>query len=486
MGVGLYTSRVVLNTLGVDDFGVYNVVGGIVMLFSFFNSAMSSATQRFLSFDIGKEDEVHLNKTFNAALNIHFLIAIIVLILAETIGLWFVNNKLNISVGRMNAVNWVYQFSVLTFLFGIIQVPYNALIIARERMNIYAYISIFETVSKLIVLYILILLDFDKLKLYAALLFLIAFLVRMIEKQYCKKQFAESKYNFYFDKEYSKTLLSYSSWNLFGNIAWIARTQGINILLNLFFGTVVNAAYGISMQVQSAVQGFVTSFQTAVNPQIIKNYATGNNERCLKLIFQSTKLSYFLIFIIACPIIYNIDFILKIWLKKPPEYTSLFIILCLINLLIDCISGSLMIGIQATGNIKWYQIIIGTLIFLNLPIAYVLLKTYKAPESAFYISIIISCFSLFFRLYFLKKHLNLSIFDFFKQVIIRIIIVTITSITVFQFLSSLVLFENEFTLFITRLLILTIIIFLSIFFLGINNNERVFINQIITKKILRR
>lgn len=485
MGVSLYTARVVLNTLGIEDYGVYSIVGGIVTLFSFFNSAMTSATQRFLAFDIGKNNLEQLKKTFNATLNIHIAIAILVLVLAETIGLWFVNHKLNLPLDRMVAVNWVYQFSVFTFLLGIIQVPYDALIVAREKMDIYAYMSIVEVFLKLIIVYLLVVFSYDKLILYAGLLFLVSFIVRMGHKQYCKWQYEESKYQFYFDKSFYKELLSYSGWSLFGNIAAVARGQGSNILLNLFFGTVLNAAYGISMQVQTTVQTFVLNFQMAVNPQIIKQYAAGNKEQCLNLIFQSAKFSYFLMFIIASPIIYNIDFILELWLKNPPKYTSVFVILSIINLLIDCISGSLMIGAQATGNIKWYQIVVGTLIFLNLPIAYFLLKIYKNPELIYYTSIIISCLSFLFRMYFLQKCLNLSIFLFFKQVIFRIVLVTIASIIVFLFLTRFMFIENEFILFLIRSLTLLIIVIITIFFLGINSDERKFINQLIYEKILK-
>ena len=388
----------------------------IVTLFSFFNGAMTSATQRFLAFDIGKNDLQQLKKTFNATLNIHIAISILVLVLAETVGLWFVNHKLNLPSDRMVAVNWVYQFSVFTFLLGIIQVPYDALIIAREKMDIYAYMSFVEAFLKLIIVYLLVVFSYDKLILYAGLLFLVSFIVRSGHMHYCKCKYKESKYQFYFDRSFYKVLLSYSGWNLFGNIAAVARGQGSNILLNLFFGTVLNAAYGISMQVQGTVQAFVTNFQMAVNPQIIKHYAAGNKEECLKLIFQSAKFSYFLIFIIACPIIFNIDFILELWLKNPPKYTSIFVNLCLINLLIDCISGPLMIGAQATGNIKWYQIIVGTLIFLNLPIAYILLKIYKSPELIYYSSIIISLLSLVFRLFFLKNIMKFPVFFFFNSV----------------------------------------------------------------------
>lgn len=482
MGVGLYTSRVVLNTLGIEDFGVYNIVGGIVVLFGFFNSAMSAATQRFLSFDIGKNDTIQLNKTFNATLNIHFFIAIIVLVLAETVGLWFVNYKLNLPEDRMNAVNWVYQFSVLTFLFGIIQVPYNALIIARERMNVYAYISIFEVVFKLLIVYLLVVLDFDKLKLYAILLFAIAFSVRLIEKEYCKRYFEESKYSFHYDNEYTKILLSFSGWSLFGNIAAIARSQGNNILLNLFFGTILNASYGIAMQVQGVVSTFVSNFQMAVNPQIIKQYAAGNTEQSLKLIYQSSKLSFFIMFIIASPIIFNVDYVLELWLKSTPSYTSAFVVLSLINILIDTISGPLMVAAQAQGNIKWYQIVIGTLIFLCLPISYLMLKLYNDPKVIFMIIIVVNLITLFLRTQFLKRMIDFKVLDFFKNVLLKIILVILLFIIIFYLLINNLDLESDLIEFIMKTICIMTANIIIIYFIGINQEERNFILSFVRKK----
>jgi O-antigen/teichoic acid export membrane protein len=483
MGVSLYTSRVVLNTLGIEDYGVYSIVGGIVTLFSFFNSAMTSATQRFMAFDIGKNDLEQLKKTFNTTLNIHIGISILVLVLAETIGLWFINYKLNLPLGRMTAVNWVYQFSVFTFLLGIVQVPYDSLIVAREKMDIYAYMSFVEVFLKLLIVYLLVVFPLDKLILYAGLLFIVSFIVRMGHMQYCKRYYEESKYQFYFDKSFYKILLSYSGWSLFGNIASVARGQGSNILLNLFFGTVLNAAYGISLQVQGTVQAFVTNFQMAVNPQIIKLYAAGNEQQCLKLIFQSAKFSYFLMFIIVCPIIYNIDFVLELWLKKPPAYTSLFIVLCLINLLIDCISGPLMIGAQATGNIKWYQIIIGTLIFINLPVAYILLKIYKNPELIYYSSIVISLLSLVFRLFFLKNMMKFPVIDFLYNVVFRIIFVTILVVLMNYFLFKQLSIANKIAYFFLNTTMSTVLNIVLIFVIGINVEEKKSIKKMILNTI---
>lgn len=486
MGVSLYTSRVVLNSLGITDYGTYSVVGGVVSLFSFFNAAMSSATQRFLSFEIGVKDFKKLKETFNSTLNIHLGIGIFILLLAETIGLWFVNNKLHISVDRMNAVNWVYQFSIFTFLVGVIQVPYNALIIAREKMGIYAVFSFVEVSLKLLIVYLLVLSPFDKLKSYAILTFFVVFLIALFYKYYCKKHFSESKYSFYYEKDLYLKLLSYSGWNLFGNIAGVAKGQGVNILLNIFFGTVLNAAYGITLQVQGAVNLFVSNFQMAINPQIIQTYAKGNIEQTKKLILQSAKLSYFLMFLVVCPVLFNIDFILKVWLKSPPNYTSIFVSLSLINLLIDCVSGPLMTGAQATGIIKWYQIVVGTLIFLNLPISYAVLKLYDNPQLIYYVSIFISIFSLIFRLYFLKINIQFSIVEFCKQVIFKIALVTLTSIIIFSFFDDLFIFYSNWHLFFAKSSTIMVIMLGSILMLGINGEERLYLKKIIARKIFNR
>lgn len=481
MGVSLYTSRIVLDTLGVEDYGIYSVVGGVVGLFAFFNLAMSSSTQRFLSYEIGINNFNQLKKTFSAALTIHIFIAILVLLLAETIGLWFVMHKLNVPSNRLDAVHWVYQFSVLTFLIGIIQVPYNALIIARERMNIYAYISIFEVLLKLFLLYALLFFNMDKLKLYSVLIFVGAIIIRMIYRLYCKVNFAESKYEFYFDKKLYNSLLSFTGWSLFGNVAAIARGQGSNVLLNLFFGTVINAAYGITLTVQGAVKTFVGNFQMAMNPQIIKTYASGNKEQSLKLIFQSSKFSFFLMFLIAVPIIYNVDFILNLWLKNPPPYTSIFVILSLINILIDTISGPLMIGAQASGKIKWYQITLGILIIICLPISYLLLKFYNNPELIFVVIITINFISLFIRLLFLKKLINLNIGLFFKIVIFKILISVCIILTTILLYNHYFFIKDPLNSFLIKSSFITVINLSTITLIGLNKNEKKFIVSSIKK-----
>ena len=426
MGVGLYTSRLVLDALGVVDYGIYGLVGGIVTIFAFLNSAMASATQRYLSFDIGKNDGDRLQKTFNATLNIHILLAVCIFILAETIGLWLVNTQLEIPPERVYAANWVYQFSVFAFILKVMQVPYNALLLARERMDVYAYLSILETALKLAMVLYLVKANTDKLILYSILTFGLAFIIRMAYKLYCKKHFKESRYKFYWNKAYYQELLTYSGWNLFGAFAMVVRGQGSNILLNIFFGPVANAAYALTLMVQGIIGSFVSNFQTAANPQIIKNYAVGDKQSSLNLIYKTSKFSFFGILIWAVPLWLNLEYVMNLWLKEVPPYVMDFIRLALVYTMIDAISTPLVTGAQATGKIKWYQIIIGTLIMFTFPITYFFFTKYQNPMDLYKVIIGISALSLLFRLLFLRKLMNLSLSVFFKEVILRISLVVLS------------------------------------------------------------
>nr|WP_264435158.1 MATE family efflux transporter [Flavobacterium agricola] len=420
MGITLYTSRIVLEQLGISDYGIYSLVGGVVAMFGFFNAAMSSATQRYLSYDIGRGDKFQLQKTFSATLTLHIGIAILGFVLAETIGLWYVNFKMVVPDDKLFSVNIVYQFSILTFIVGIIQVPYNALIISHEQMKVYAYMSIIEVILKLGAVYILIFFPSYKLIVYSILIFAVSFLISLFYQMYCRKKYEESIFKFEYDKKYYKELISYSGWNLFGNIAWISKNQGVNLIINLFFGTVLNASYAITNQVTTAISLFVSNLQTAFNPQIIKKYSQQDYVGTQNLIFQGSKFSYLLILLLIMPILLNTDYILKLWLNEVPDYTVVFVKLALLNVLIESLSGTLMTGAQATGKIKWYQIIIGTLIFFNLPLAYYFLKLNFSPPVIFKISNIISLIALLCRLIILNKTLKLSYKLYFKNVLLKI------------------------------------------------------------------
>lgn len=483
LGVTLFTSRVVLNTLGVRDYGIYSIVGGVVALFGFLNAAMASATQRYLAFDLGKNNFENLRKTFNSTILIHIGISVVILFFAETLGLWYVNAKLNVDPGRMTAVNWVYQFSVLTSIIGVMQVPYNAIIIARERMNVFAMLSIVDVILKLVIVYILLIIPADKLVFYSILVFSVTLLVALSYRVYCKFYFEECKFKYYKDKAYYKELLSYSGWNLFGNFAFVAKGQGINMVLNVFFGTIVNAAYGITMQVQSAINIFVSNFQLAFNPQIIKNYSQGNYNQTLTLIFQSCKFSFFLMLILISPVLLDTEFVMNLWLKTPPENTILFVQLSLIAVLIDCISGPLMVGAQATGNIKLYQIVVGTLVFLNLPISYLALSFELPAASVFVVNILISFIALGFRVFFLRGILKLNISSFFSQVLLRILLIggvwylLLTGVKMVEFNANI---QLEYMI---RSVLLVSFLIMFIFLLGFNKKERMFIAQFVKSKL---
>ena len=424
MLVTLYTSRVVLQVLGVEDFGIYNVVGGVVVMFSFLNSAMSSATQRFLSFELGKNDMFQFNRVFSMSINIHALIALIIFVLAETIGLWFVNTQLVIPESRLVAANWVYQCSILAFMVSVMSVPYNAAIIANERMGVFAYISIIEVSLKLLIVFMLQWILFDKLILYAILILVVAVIIRIIYGVYCKLQIEGCKYRWIADKKLFSTLFSYAGWNLWGNMAAVGMDQGVNILLNVFFGPVVNAARGIAYQLSAAVRAFVGNFQMAVNPQIVKRYANNELASMHSLIFMSAKVSFLLLLFMGLPLAIEAEYVLSLWLGQVPEYTVVFVRLVILIMLIDSLSGPLMTAAQASGRIKKYQTIVGGLLLLIPPISYLLLLKFSNPIIPFIVNTGMILIALFARLVLLRKLVGLSIRRFFQNVIIPITIIT--------------------------------------------------------------
>ncbi|MDL2323458.1 lipopolysaccharide biosynthesis protein, partial [Bacteroidales bacterium OttesenSCG-928-A17] len=386
MIVSLYTSRVVLNTLGVEDYGIYNVVGGIVVLFGFFNNAMSASTQRFLTFELDRGSFERLRSVFGVSVTLHSIIALIIFILAETIGLWFLNTQINIPFERIEAANWVYQFSIFSFIITVITVPYSASIISHEKMSFYAYLGIIEVILKLLIVFILTYGNYDKLKFYAMLTFIVILIIRFTYVLYCRKEFNESKSGFLWDKELFRSMGSFANWNLLGVFAGIGYNQGVNILLNIFFGPTINAARGITFQVQGAVNNFVSSFQTAVNPPIVKAYATNNISFLYNLVFTSSKASFFLLFIISLPVMINTEEILTLWLKNPPDYSTTFTRLILCDILVGALSGSIHTLVQATGNIKKYQLLVSGILLLNLPLSYLFLKMGYPPQITFIIS----------------------------------------------------------------------------------------------------
>lgn len=415
MGVTLFTSRIVLKELGVDDYGLYNVIGGIVVLLSFLNGAMSVTTQRFLSYEMGSGDENSLRITFTQTIIVHIIIALIAMILAETIGLWFVLYKLVIPVGQETAAFWVYQISVLSFVISVIQTPFNAAIISNERMSIYAYFSIFEVLGKLIIAWSLSQFNDGRLVWYAGMILLMNLLMGFAYTTYCFVSFKECRPIKKIETAIIHKLSGFAGWSLFGSVAWAAKGQGLNILLNLFFGTAVNAAYGVANQVNIAINSFVQNFSTAVAPQIVKTYSAGNYDHTIKLIYSGSKISFLLLLIIAFPIYACINPILSFWLVEVPSYSSSFIRLILIISLLESFTYAIGTAIQATGKIKTYQATIGMTLLMSLPLSWFFLKFGFDANVVFYISIIISIIALILRIGILKK--NIPSFAIRKYVI---------------------------------------------------------------------
>jgi len=483
MGVTLYTSRVILHALGVSDYGIYNIVGGVVAMFGFINGAMASSTQRYLSFDIGKGDLEALKKTFSASLTVHLMIAVFVVIIGESIGLWYINYKMVFPVERLLAVNVVYQFSLMTLFLDIVQVPYNALILARERMNVYAYVSIFEAFLKLSVALSLLYFGFDKLILYSILTFFVAFIVRLSYQVYCKKNFQESKYKFEYDPNYLRELISYSGWNLFGALSLVGKNQGVNIVLNLFFGTVINAAFGIAMQVQAAVTQFVSNFQSALNPQIIQNYASNNKERFLNLMFLGAKFSFFVMQFLAVPLILHLNIVLQFWLgHNVPDSTSIFLRISLIMLLIDSISGPLTTGVLAVGKLKSYQLYIGGMNLFVPLVVYILMSYGMDAYYAFIVLVVFSIFSMLLRVYFLRKYLEFRIYLIIREVFFPIILTCLSGALLVFIIDKVINVNNGVDLCIWTFFY---VLFqsMAVFFLGLNNNERQQLLSIFRKRI---
>ena len=402
MAVTLFTTRIVLQNLGVEDYGIYNVVGGVVTMFAFLNSSMASATQRFITFELGINDESRVNLVYCQSVIIHVIIGAIIFLLAETVGLWFVYNKLIIPDDRFVAALWVYQLAIVSFLFQVINVPDQASIIAHEKMDIYAWVSILDVILKLIIAYLISVSSFDKLVFYAFLIMLTSIVTFVFYRVYTKRHFKECRFHFIFEKNKFKEMFSFAGWNIIGDMAYTLRVQGSNILLNMFFGPVVNAARGISHQVDSAVDQFVSNFQTASNPQIVKSYAQKEYDENMRLVCQCSKFSFFLIIVIAFPIIFQVDYILSLWLAEVPNYTSIFIQLILLNGIIDSVSKALKTYIKATGKVKWYMVIQGGFYLLALPFIYLFLKLGYSPVSSIIVLVVFTFLGTFLRLGYIK------------------------------------------------------------------------------------
>lgn len=482
MGVTLYTSRIVLRVLGEDDFGLYNVVGGIVMMFTFLNGALAGATSRFITYEIGRKDDIQLHKVFNVALVTHIIIALLIVILAETLGLWLLYNKMVIPAERFNAAFWVYQISVVSCVFSITQVPYSATIIAHERMNIYAYVGIVEVILKLAIAYLIMISPYDKLVVYAFLLFLVQALIMLYYRMYCNRRFAECKLMLVKEKSMYKQMFVYAGSDMIGNLAVLAQGQGLNILLNMFFGPAVNAARGIAYQVQGAVTQFSGNFMTAVKPQIIKQYAAGKIKEMMQLVVQSSCFSYYLMLMIVAPICLEAEYILTLWLGEYPDYTVSFLRLVLVLCMIQTLKTPRTTVFHATGKILLPNIVVGTILCLAFPAAYVVLKMGGDPNSVFWTAIVSMFVSEIASIMIMKSRVNCSVKNYVLNVHVRCLLVTIVSL-IFPLLVYDKIELNGFVRLMVICFLTTVFILATSYAIGLDKNMRQKINRLIKQKI---
>lgn len=479
MVVGLYTSRVVLNTLGVEDYGVNNVAGGLIGFLSIITGTVSAAIGRFITFELGRGDIDQLKKVFATSVNIQVILALIALVIGEIVGIWFLDNELNIPTDRIDAAKWVFNCSIISFCIGLICTPYGASIIAHEKMSIYAYMSILETILKLVIVYLLCISPYDKLKTYAILGVGISILMRLLYGWYCKRTFEECKYTFVFDKKIFKEMFNMASWHLFGNTAYILNTQGVNVITNIFFGVTLNAARGIADSVNAIVTQFVNNFTTAINPQITKSYAKGDLVNMHKLICYGSKYSYFMTLIIATPLIIEAETILKLWLGIVPHYAVVFTQLVLATSLCTVLSNALVTAMLATGKIKKYQLVVTAIGFIVFPLTYMAFKLGFSPLWAYIIYFFTYLILLFVRLYLMQEMIQMPMMLYIKKVIYRIVPATLFILAIPYFV------KLHISPTISRIFIIggvsIIVSIISIYFIGLSNNERNLIqNKLIT------
>lgn len=484
MLVGLYTSRVNLAALGVDNFGVYNVVGGFVAMFSIISTSLSGAISRFITYELGRGGGDKLKTMFSTSVNIMAGLSLLIVLIAELLGPWFIEAKLDIPVGREVAAQWVFQFSILNFVVGLISVPYNAAIVAHERMSAFAYISIFEALGKLGVALLIPYSPIDKLIFYAGLLCSISLIIRFIYGYYCKRHFAECTYTFTFDKSIFKQMSGFAGWNFFNSTNYILNNQGVNMLMNIFFGVAVNAARGIAVSVDNIVNQFVGNFMTAINPQITKSYASGDLDRMHKLVCRGAKFSYYCMFLLVLPIILGAEQILDLWLVDVPKYTVLFVQLILLMSLCDCIGRTGYTACMATGRLKKYSLVIGSIGIFEFPLAWIAFSLGAQPQYAYYIYVIVKIAVLIARMYLMEEMVHLKVRMFVTNVILPILLTTLVAIVIPVILN--VVMEPS----LVRLFVVTIVAVLcvavSALFLGMTIAERDVIKRMVLGKFMKR
>lgn len=480
MLIGLFTGREILAALGAEDYGIYHVVGGFVTMFSLVSSALTSSCTRFINYEMGAGNPQRLRTVFSTTVTIQYGLTIIIAILCETIGLWYVNNKMVLPPERLYAANWCFQLSVLSFCLSLIQVPYNAAIVAHEDMKTFAYVSIFDGIAKLAICFLIMYSPFDRLIFYAILLFLVSLAVRVIYQVYCRRHYAECKYYFVLDRTFLKQIFSYTGWHLIGNGAAILRYQGVNVMLNSFWGPVLNAAKGIGERVQSVVTQFAGNFMMALNPQITQSYAKKDYQYMFSLVYRGSRFSFYILFLLGLPVIINADYLVNLWLKEVPDYAVAFAQLSLINAMIQSMSNTLITAQNATGRVRNYQIVVGGLQLLIFPLAYLVLYLGFSPLSVLWVSISMDIIMLFARFYMIPFTIKeFKPFDYFKKVVCRCFSVAFIS-AIIPYLLKEMMPDNLWTT-ILNVLVCILISSLCVYYIGCSNRERVQVNAYINK-----
>lgn len=481
MGVSLYTSRVVLRVLGQDDFGTYSIVAGFVVMFSFISTAMSTATQRHLSFELGKADG-DISYTFVSCFRIHFCLSLVMLLLAETIGLWFLNTKMNFPEGRMMVVNCLYQCSIISCMIGIVQVPFQASIVANEKLSYYAYLGIAEAVLKLGIVYLLGLFTWDSLLVYGCLMSTVTLIIFIFCSTYSLHILPPVNFRLSIDRKTYYEMLSFSGWTLFGSFANVGYQQGVNVIINLFFGVGLNAAVGISNQVNSALTQFVSGFQQALNPQLVRSEAEKDRNRQQELIFISSKLSFIIITLVSFPVLINLDYILNLWLGEYPMHTKTICQLILLCSIFEALSGPLWVSIFATGRIKVYQMVISLVLLLNLPLSYIGGRMGMEPEGMYMIRLSVLLLAYSTRLIFLHRYIELSIYKYVRVVVFPVFGVVVMLVTLFLIINYYDWVANDMIELFTYTIALILIELIIIVGLFLSPAERGMIQGIIVKK----
>ena len=479
--ITLFTSRIVLDMLGVEDYGIYNVVGGVVMMFGAISGALTTSISRFLTFELGVGDKEKLRKVLSSSIYIQMGLSMIILILGETVGLWFLNSKMNIPVERMYAANWVFQFSLISFIITLLSVPFNALIIAHERMSAFAYVTMFEATMKLFVAICLYITSIDKLITYSLLLLLVALSVGISYLAYCFRNFSETRHLSAIDRDMIMRMTGFAGWSFVGNTAYIFNTQGVNIIINLFFGVAVNAARGVAIQVETAVLKFVNDFSTALNPQITKSYANGELEDMYNLICRGAKFSFFLLLVLSLPLILETSYVLQLWLKNPPVYADVFFQLSMIATAISVLGNSSYTGCVATGNLKLYVLVITGIGFLVFPITLVAFYMGLPVTWAYWSTIIVNSIVLLVRLKIMNYLFQFPPMMFMQSVIFPVIAVLCLAVILPVVVHSLM--GTGLSRFFSVTVVSVTSSVTSIYAVGLTNKERIFICEKIKKQL---